>query len=64
MARDGCTASEAAQKLAAQMSLKAKTRLANRVLDNSGTLEGLASQVTLLASSCICGLSAVVSRAC
>lgn len=43
--RDGLTASEARQRMAAQMSLDEKKGLADHVIDNTGTLEQTRSQV-------------------
>lgn len=45
MARDGLTAGQAAARMAAQMSLAAKARRADVVIDNGGTPEETAGQV-------------------
>lgn len=48
MERDGLSASEAEKRIAAQMSLEEKRRLADRVIDNSGSLEDLYGTVDRL----------------
>jgi dephospho-CoA kinase len=45
MARDGCERAEAERRAAAQMPLDEKKRLADVVVDNSGTIEETRAQV-------------------
>ena len=58
MARDGCGKAEAAAKISSQMPLARKVQLADRVVDNSGSLAELQQQVcspgSSLACSCAC----------
>lgn len=48
MARDGCSAEEAERRIAAQLPIDEKRALADRVIDNSGSLEQTRSQVVAL----------------
>jgi len=48
VARDGCTRDEAERRVRAQMPLDEKRRLADHVIDNSGTRETTAQQVDAL----------------
>lgn len=50
VSRDGCDEAAARARVAAQMPLEAKARLAGVVIDNSGPLEALAPQVDALAA--------------
>jgi dephospho-CoA kinase len=45
MARDGSTREHATQRIRAQLSIEEKRRLADHVIDNSGTLEATERQV-------------------
>jgi dephospho-CoA kinase len=45
MERDGSSEADARARMAAQMPLEAKARLADVVLDNNGSLEALERQV-------------------
>lgn len=45
MARDSCSAEEAERRIAAQLPIDEKRRLADRVIDNSGSIEETRAQV-------------------
>ena len=55
MERDGLSALEAGKRIAAQMSLEEKSRLADRVIDNSGSLDDLYAAVDSLWNEVIKG---------
>ena len=48
MARDACTAEEAERRIAAQLPIDEKRKMADHVIDNSGTIEQTRVQVTEL----------------
>lgn len=48
MARDGCSAEEAERRIAAQLPIDEKRRMADHVIDNSGTIEQTRAQVVAL----------------
>ncbi|HKK53233.1 MAG TPA: dephospho-CoA kinase [Myxococcota bacterium] len=48
MARDGCSAEEAERRIAAQLPIDEKRRMADHVIDNSGTIEETRAQVVAL----------------
>jgi len=55
VARDGCTREEAERRVRAQMSLDEKRRLADHVIDNSGSREATETQVRALWARWIAG---------
>ena len=50
MARDGCDAAEAERRIAAQLPIDEKRKMADHTIDNSGTLEETRGQVARLIS--------------
>ena len=55
MARDDCSAEEAARRIAAQLPIDEKREMADHVIDNSGSLEETRAQVVALVAELTAG---------